>query len=239
MKESSSTPANNTTPAASRATSVGASSSNESRKARRKHKKKKEKIQAPSEAGPSTTKDIGSKNSQNSKSSLESSGPSSQNNEEKSFLEADFIAFSFDDDELESHDEEHEDMDPKGKGKQRAASPSARGKDSYAREWDKGKSRLANDDRNHGRKRKVDEVDLNDGYENKKQRVNAASRRAPWVWDVDWDSCRNVAEMYALVFSNPLRLTLQLGICNIGFTEKLMHLLTIFRPPPQKKNLEH
>ena len=85
--------------------------------------------------------------------------------------------------------------DPKGKGKQRAASPSARGKDSYAREWDKGKSRLANDDRNHGRKRKVDEVDLNDGYENKKQRVNAASRRAPWAWDVEWDRCQNVSQM--------------------------------------------
>ena len=46
-----------------------------------------------------------------------------------------------------------------------------------------------------GRKRRVAEVDLNDGYANKKQRVDAASRRAPWAWDVDWDSCQNVAQM--------------------------------------------
>ncbi|THH31115.1 hypothetical protein EUX98_g3085 [Antrodiella citrinella] len=46
-----------------------------------------------------------------------------------------------------------------------------------------------------GRKRKVAEVDLNDGYSNKKQRIDAASRRAPWAWDVDWDRCQNVAQM--------------------------------------------
>ena len=47
-----------------------------------------------------------------------------------------------------------------------------------------------------GRKRKADEVDLEDGYASKKERVAAASRRAPWARDVDWDGCSNVAELY-------------------------------------------
>ncbi|TFY59950.1 hypothetical protein EVG20_g7606 [Dentipellis fragilis] len=41
----------------------------------------------------------------------------------------------------------------------------------------------------------MEEFDPDDGYENKKQRLDAASRKAPWVVDVDWDSCANVAEM--------------------------------------------
>jgi len=65
------------------------------------------------------------------------------------------------------------------------------------REWDQGKVR----ERSRGRggestkKRKHDAVDFEDGYANKKQRMNAASRKAPWVYDIDWEDCRNVAEM--------------------------------------------
>ncbi|KAI9466112.1 hypothetical protein BJY52DRAFT_1112603 [Lactarius psammicola] len=37
-----------------------------------------------------------------------------------------------------------------------------------------------------GKKRKLD-FDQNDGYNNKKERTDAASRKAPWVTDVDWE----------------------------------------------------
>ncbi|CCM06442.1 uncharacterized protein FIBRA_08704 [Fibroporia radiculosa] len=92
--------------------------------------------------------------------------------EQNSFGDTDFIAFTFSDEE----DQDVEDRRPE------------------VREWDKGKSRTS--DRDHtGRKRKVDDSSLDDGYANKKQRVAAASRKAPWVADIDWDSCTNVAEM--------------------------------------------
>ncbi|KAF8495367.1 Nucleotidyltransferase [Gautieria morchelliformis] len=34
-----------------------------------------------------------------------------------------------------------------------------------------------------------------DGYANKKQRTDASSRLTPWARDVDWDNCRNLAEL--------------------------------------------
>ncbi|KLO19261.1 hypothetical protein SCHPADRAFT_899095 [Schizopora paradoxa] len=46
-----------------------------------------------------------------------------------------------------------------------------------------------------GKKRRWEEIDNNDGYASKKQKVDAASRRCPWAADVDWEGCRNVAEM--------------------------------------------
>ncbi|KIM48611.1 hypothetical protein M413DRAFT_60162 [Hebeloma cylindrosporum] len=66
------------------------------------------------------------------------------------------------------------------------------------REWDRGKRRERDDDeryerRNGSHKRKHDEYD--DGYANKKQRLDAASRKAPWVNGLDLDRCHNVAEM--------------------------------------------
>ena len=77
------------------------------------------------------------------------------------------------------------------------------------REWDKGKSkgkgkeRARDDDKSSrregeraGRKRKAEEIDHDDGYANKKERVAAASRKAPWASNVDWMECTNVAEMY-------------------------------------------
>jgi non-canonical poly(A) RNA polymerase PAPD5/7 len=54
------------------------------------------------------------------------------------------------------------------------------------REWDKDKKRA---DKKRGA------YDANDGYANKKQRLDAASRRCPWVLDVEWEKCNNVAEM--------------------------------------------
>lgn len=48
-------------------------------------------------------------------------------------------------------------------------------------------------EREAGRKRKHDEYD--DGYANKKERVDAASRKSPWVDALELDKCRNVAEM--------------------------------------------
>ena len=49
----------------------------------------------------------------------------------------------------------------------------------------------------NGTKRKYEMVfDPNDGYSNKKQRTDAASRKAPWVAGLDWERCNNVAEMY-------------------------------------------
>ncbi|TFY55297.1 hypothetical protein EVJ58_g8335 [Rhodofomes roseus] len=87
------------------------------------------------------------------------------------FEEADFIALNFDDEA-----EEREEARP------------------ATREWDKGKSRAS--ERDHaGRKRKSGEFGLDDEYASKKQRVAAASRKAPWTADVDWESCVNVAEM--------------------------------------------
>jgi non-canonical poly(A) RNA polymerase PAPD5/7 len=63
------------------------------------------------------------------------------------------------------------------------------------REWDKGKGKAQDRDNVGGKKRKAD-FDRNDGY-NKKERMDAASRKAPWVTDVDWEGCANVAELSA------------------------------------------
>ncbi|KAJ7143183.1 Nucleotidyltransferase, partial [Mycena crocata] len=54
----------------------------------------------------------------------------------------------------------------------------------HPREWDRGK-------------RKYDMVfDPSDGYQNKKQRTDAKSRLAPWVEHVDWEGCKNTAELF-------------------------------------------
>ncbi|KAF8584098.1 Nucleotidyltransferase [Ramaria rubella] len=46
-----------------------------------------------------------------------------------------------------------------------------------------------------GSKRHVEVEFDGDGYINKKQRTDASSRLTPWANDVEWDSCRNLAEM--------------------------------------------
>lgn len=69
------------------------------------------------------------------------------------------------------------------------------------REWDRGKDARDNDRRDRrndpdsSRKRKHDDYD--DGYTNKKERMDAASRKCPWVNGLDLERCRNVAEMCA------------------------------------------
>ncbi|OAX37121.1 Nucleotidyltransferase [Rhizopogon vinicolor AM-OR11-026] len=72
------------------------------------------------------------------------------------------------------------------------------------REWDKGKSREGDGDGSHdrdrgarGTKRKYEMIFDEDSwdYRQRRQDLYPASRKAPWVADVDWDSCRNVAEM--------------------------------------------
>ena len=67
------------------------------------------------------------------------------------------------------------------------------------REWDKGKRKAGERDSGGGRRRKAD-FDRNDGYNNKKERIDAASRKAPWVADVDWEGSTNVAELYVSFF---------------------------------------
>ena len=151
------------------------------RRARRKEKQlQQQREEQNAEAGPS-----GSKGGSSSKDATNSKRDSDdkKGRGESSFAEADFIPFTFDDDEGPEPEAEpaQEDWPP-------------------VREWDKGKGkareRERDRDREHaGRKRKVEEVDFDDGYANKKQRVAAASRKAPWARDVDWDSCANVAEM--------------------------------------------
>jgi non-canonical poly(A) RNA polymerase PAPD5/7 len=83
--------------------------------------------------------------------------------------------------------------DRKGKSRARDLSPRR-----SEREWDRGKKREREDDeryerRNGSHKRKHDDYD--DGYANKKQRLDAGSRKSPWVNGLDLDRCHNVAEM--------------------------------------------
>lgn len=140
---------------------------------RRTRRKEKEAVNA--EAGPSNTA--------SSRSPDVSPRASKRTNGGNTFAEADFIAFTFSD---------HEEDDAPA----RSPPPSMR-------EWDRGKDKGRGkgwegrqDGEHAGRKRKAEELDLNDGYANKKQRVAAASRKAPWAKDVDWEKCANVAEMY-------------------------------------------
>jgi non-canonical poly(A) RNA polymerase PAPD5/7 len=73
------------------------------------------------------------------------------------------------------------------------------------REWDEGKpaaregGRAGRRERERERERRRD--DDEDGFANKKQRLDAASRRAPWVDVVDWEACTNVAEMCVSLLS--------------------------------------
>ncbi|KAJ3540390.1 hypothetical protein NM688_g6231 [Phlebia brevispora] len=62
------------------------------------------------------------------------------------------------------------------------------------REWDRGKGKGRDYD-GLSRKRKVEEVDGEDGYGSKRHRFDGASCRAPWAVDVDWEHCNNVAEL--------------------------------------------
>jgi non-canonical poly(A) RNA polymerase PAPD5/7 len=142
-------------------------------------------------AGPSHIHPAATKLKRRSKSKNKSSGSATPISlcerkspaimeEEPSFENnGDFIAFE-PDDSLEDRDQ-HPREDNEG---------------AREREWDKGKGKARERDGGGGKKRKAD-IDQNDGYNNKKQRTNAASRKAPWVADFDWEGSANVAELYA------------------------------------------
>lgn len=82
--------------------------------------------------------------------------------------------------------DKHEQLDARQKGK------------GVEREWDKGKllHEHGGDGRSRGTKRKHDDLSDDDGRNYK--RTWPVARSAPWVNDVDWDSCHNVAEFGSL-----------------------------------------
>lgn len=49
-----------------------------------------------------------------------------------------------------------------------------------------------------GKKRTADEMQNDDSGYSKKQQIAADSRIAPWAENVDWDNCRNAADMSVL-----------------------------------------
>jgi len=137
---------------------------NEKRRARRRREREQRDENTELSNSNGDTQAGPSRREQNGK---EAESPTKRKN---AFVETDFIAFTFSDDEREE-------------------------KRPAVREWDKGKGR-AYEREIPVRKRGSDEIDFDGGYTNKKQRVAAASRKAPWTADVDWDTCTNVAEMY-------------------------------------------
>ena len=169
-------------------TPVPDDTSGSNRRARRKEKAEREK-NANAEAGPSRP----SSRSQSRPSSIppkssetsKRTGKRAATDKENAFTGGeDFIPFA----SLDEND-----------------APSTRKGSPPAREWDEGKPKDKGKERERaregegggaGRKRKAEEIDFNDGYANKKERVAAASRKAPWVRDMDWEHCANVAELY-------------------------------------------
>lgn len=63
------------------------------------------------------------------------------------------------------------------------------------REWDIGKPPRTGDEEGRGTKRKYDYVFDEEDVRAYSRRQRFESRKAPWVSQVDWDSCHNVAEM--------------------------------------------
>ena len=101
----------------------------------------------------------------------------------------DFIPFDFSDPEGEEEEEEEEVVEilpapSPGKGK------------------GKGRERVDRDTRGgqNGLKRSAAEMEEEDGYSNKKQRTDASSRLTPWITDVEWGDCRNLAELCVSCF---------------------------------------
>ncbi|KAI6008653.1 hypothetical protein EDC04DRAFT_2548257, partial [Pisolithus marmoratus] len=93
----------------------------------------------------------------------------------------DFIPFEVSEDEGTA--DQHNQLDARQKGKE------------VEREWDKGKlPGYDGDSRSRGTKRKHDDLSDDDGRPHVRRQWPVA-RSAPWLNDVYWDSCRNVAEM--------------------------------------------
>ncbi|KAF8884822.1 hypothetical protein BD779DRAFT_1535701 [Infundibulicybe gibba] len=124
-------------------------------------------------------------------------GDAPTNGSEESFRDGnDFIPFGFSD----NSDEEFEapkatpHAGPEVDGKNKETSPKNRETDEPAqREWDKGKIPQPQNKRTH-----ETAFDANDGYTSKKQRVDASSRKSPWMDGLAWEQCNNVAEMLHL-----------------------------------------
>ncbi|KAK2463868.1 hypothetical protein APHAL10511_004173 [Amanita phalloides] len=105
----------------------------------------------------------------------------------------DFIAFAPSDESGEEEPEPGPIGRRRGKGKGRETSLAVR-------EWDKDKDKdkdIVREDDDHERsRRKYDLVfDFDDSYGSKKQRLDAHSRKAPWLDQFEWEDCKNVAEM--------------------------------------------
>lgn len=90
----------------------------------------------------------------------------------------DFIPFDFSDDEDEREEPPQVPSPGKGKGRERP-DLDVRGAQ-------------------NGVKRPAEAMEDDDRYANKKQRTDASSRLTPWVNGVDWDGCRNLAELWVL-----------------------------------------
>ncbi|KAI0320708.1 hypothetical protein OF83DRAFT_1052529 [Amylostereum chailletii] len=106
----------------------------------------------------------------------------------------DFVPFGFSDETEKNKDDEQ-------RGEERRRDKDRDRERRNEREWDRGKGKAGDWDRDaerderKTRKRKVGDYDPDDGYGNKKQRLDAASRKAPWLENVEWEGCSNVAEL--------------------------------------------
>jgi non-canonical poly(A) RNA polymerase PAPD5/7 len=213
-------------PAVDKAATPGESDRRASRKNRRERRAaaKRSKNGTPVASGSSTPvvkaqgdgelKILGASGSTNGK----------ENGNTRTFAEGDdFIPFTFSDPSEDEAGPSTRNLDRKGKGRETekkgmAEDPTTvdgtknsserdrvkqneKSKTYPEREWDRGKDTRDNDRRDRrddpdsSRKRRHDDYD--DGYTNKKERMDAASRKCPWVNGLDLDRCRNVAEMCA------------------------------------------
>ena len=75
------------------------------------------------------------------------------------------------------------------------------------RDWDKGKPPRYDDDHHRrGTKRKHDDLSDTDDREPRRAAWQVQSRIAPWVVNVDWGNCRNMAEVYVCPYSHLYRI---------------------------------
>ena len=82
------------------------------------------------------------------------------------------------------------------------------------REWDKGKPPRYDDNHLGGRgsKRKRDDLSDNDDRGRRRTEWQVQSRSAPWVVNVDWGNCRNIAEVYVCFHSHSMALSTSVSI---------------------------
>ncbi|VDB82658.1 unnamed protein product [Peniophora sp. CBMAI 1063] len=127
-------------------------------------------------------------------------GPSTSANREKAAAIADAEKTTFGDDFVPFGLDEEEEVVDAGRGKDgidaRDTRRDDRDRDGGRRDGNRGRGR----DRDRGREdagkmRKASDFDPDDGYQSKKQRQDAASRKAPWTDMMDTDGCTNVAEL--------------------------------------------